>query len=145
MYKRQLINKPLRTDSLYGPAITQAAMSRVDLLHDAGFKGQGMTIAVIDACFHNVDKIDACLLYTSDEDGVSEEVKQKEIEVAIEKTKAEQVQKAVEAALKKDNINPAHVASEEHMDSNMAKGWITAEDVAKAKEIIATAVSYTHL
>ena len=28
-----------------------------------------------------------------DEDGVSEEVKQKEIEVAIEKTKAEQVQK----------------------------------------------------
>ena len=60
-----------------------------------------------------------------DEDGVSEEVKQKEIEVAIEKTKAEQVQKAVEAALKKANINPAHVDSE-------------AEDVAKAKEIIAT-------
>ena len=60
-----------------------------------------------------------------DEDGVSEEVKQKEIEVAIEKTKAEQVQKAVEAALKKAGIN-------------MAKGWITAEDVAKAKEIIAT-------
>jgi len=53
-----------------------------------------------------------------DEDGVSEEVKQKEIEVAIEKTKAEQVQKAVEG--------------------NMSKGWITAEDVAKAKEIIAT-------
>ena len=47
-----------------------------------------------------------------DEDGVSEEVKQKEIEVAIEKTKAEQVQKAVEAALKKANINPAHVDSE---------------------------------
>ena len=39
-----------------------------------------------------------------DEDGVSEEVKQKEIEVAIEKTKAEQVQKAVEAALKKANF-----------------------------------------
>ncbi len=73
-----------------------------------------------------------------DEDGVSEEVKQKEIEVAIEKTKAEQVQKAVEAALKKANINPAHVDSEDHMESNMAKGWITAEDVAKAKEIIAS-------
>ena len=73
-----------------------------------------------------------------DEDGVSEEIKQKEIEVAIEKTKAEQVQKAVEAALKKANINPAHVDSEEHMESNMAKGWITAEDVARAKEIIAT-------
>ena len=73
-----------------------------------------------------------------DEDGVSEEVKEKEIAVAIEKTKAEQVQKAVEAALKKANINPAHVDSEEHMESNMAKGWITAEDIAKAKEIIAT-------
>ena len=68
-----------------------------------------------------------------DEDGVSEEIKQKEIDVAIEKTKAEQVQKAVEAALKKAGIN-----SEDHMESNMAKGWITAEDVAKAKEIIAT-------
>ena len=73
-----------------------------------------------------------------DEDGVSEELKQKEIEVAIEKTKAEQVQKAVEAALKKAGINPAHVDSEDHMESNMAKGWITAEDIAKAKEIIAT-------
>lgn len=72
-----------------------------------------------------------------DEDGVSEEVKQKEIEVAIEKTKVEQVQKAVEAALKKAGINPSHVDSEEHMESNMAKGWITAEDIAKAKEIIA--------
>ena len=46
--------------------------------------------------------------------------------------------KAVEAALKKAGINPAHVDSEDHMESNMAKGWITAEDVAKAKEIIAT-------
>lgn len=73
-----------------------------------------------------------------DEDGVSEEIKQKEIEVAIEKTKAEQVQKAVEAALKKAGINPTHVDSEDHMESNMAKGWITAEDVARAKEIIAT-------
>ena len=54
-----LINKPLRTDSLYGPAITQIKMSNADRLHEAGFKGQGMTIAVIDAGFHNVDKIEA--------------------------------------------------------------------------------------
>ena len=73
-----------------------------------------------------------------DEAGVPESVKEQEIQVAIEKTKAEQVQKAVEAALKKAGINPAHVDSEDHMESNMAKGWITAEDVAKAKEIIAT-------
>ena len=70
-----------------------------------------------------------------DEAGVPEAVKQEEINVAIEKTKAEQIQKAVEAALKKAGINPAHVDSEEHMESNMAKGWISAEDVAKAKEI----------
>ena len=70
-----------------------------------------------------------------DEAGVPESVKEEEIKVAVEKTKAEQVQKAVEAALKKAGINPAHVDSEEHMESNMAKGWITAEDVAKAKEI----------
>lgn len=73
-----------------------------------------------------------------DEAGVPESVKEQEIQVAIEKTKAEQVQKAVEAALKKAGINPSHVDSEAHMESNMGKGWITAEDVAKAKEIIAT-------
>ena len=73
-----------------------------------------------------------------DEAGVPESVKETEIQVAIEKTKAEQVQKAVEVALKKAGINPAHVDSEDHMESNMTKGWITAEDVAKAKEIIAT-------
>ena len=61
---------------------------------------------------------------------------EEEKKVAAEKTKQEQVQKAVENALKKAGINPAHVDSEEHMESNMAKGWITAEDVAKAKEII---------
>lgn len=54
-----LINKPLRSDGLYGPAIAQLEKSRVNLLHDAGFKGQGMTIAVIDAGFHNADSIEA--------------------------------------------------------------------------------------
>ncbi len=73
-----------------------------------------------------------------DEAGVPESVKEAEIQVAIDKTKAEQVQKAVEAALKKAGINPAHVDSEDHMESNRVKGWITAEDVAKAKEIIAS-------
>ena len=72
-----------------------------------------------------------------DESGVSEEVKQNEYNVAVEKTKEEQVKKAVEVALKKAGINPAHVDSEDHMESNMAKGWITAEDVERAKKIIA--------
>ena len=72
------------------------------------------------------------------QESVPQAIIDEEIRVAVEKTKQEQVQKAVEAALKKAGINPAHVDSEEHMESNMGKGWITAEDVAKAKEIIAT-------
>ena len=72
------------------------------------------------------------------QESVPQSVIDEEIRVAVEKTKQEQVQKAVEAALKKAGINPAHVDSEEHMESNMGKGWITAEQVAKAKEIIAT-------
>ncbi len=73
-----------------------------------------------------------------DESGVPQQTLDNEFAVAVDKTKAEQVQKAVEAALKKAGINPAHVDSEDHMESNMGKGWITAEDVARAKEIIAT-------
>ena len=72
------------------------------------------------------------------QESVRQAIIDEEIRVAVEKTKQEQVQKAVEAALKKAGINPAHVDSEDHMESNMGKGWITAEDVAKAKEIIAT-------
>ena len=69
---------------------------------------------------------------------VDPKIIEEEKKVAAEKTKQEQVQKAIDNALKKAGINPAHVDSEEHMESNMAKGWITAEDVAKAKEIIAS-------
>ena len=72
------------------------------------------------------------------EDGVPQAVKDNEVAVAIEKTKAEQVQKAVEVAIKKAGYNPAHFDSEDHMESNQTKGWITAEDVAAVKEIIAT-------
>ena len=61
-----------------------------------------------------------------------------EKQVAIEKTKDEQIRKAVEAALKKVGINPAHVDSEDHIESNTAKGWITPEEAEKAREIIRT-------
>lgn len=54
-----LINKPIKTDSLYGPAIRQIQLSNGDKLHEAGFKGEGMTIAVIDAGYHNFDQIKA--------------------------------------------------------------------------------------
>lgn len=55
-----LINRPsVHPDSLYGFAIDQIQMSNGDKLHREGFKGQGMTIAVIDAGFHNADRIAA--------------------------------------------------------------------------------------
>lgn len=55
-----VLNQPtIHPDSIYGRAITQIQMSNGDKLHEAGFKGQGMAIAVIDAGFHNVDKITA--------------------------------------------------------------------------------------
>lgn len=73
-----------------------------------------------------------------DESAVPQKVKDNELAVAIEKTKTELVAKEVEVALKKAGINPAHVDSEAHIESNMAKGWITAEVAAKAREIIET-------
>lgn len=69
------------------------------------------------------------------QDSVSQSVKDSELKIAIEKTKEEMCEKAVAAALKKAGINPAHVDSEDHMASNMEKGWITQEDVDKAREI----------
>lgn len=54
-----LINNPAKTDSLYGPAYGQIKISNGDKLHQAGFKGEGMTIAVIDAGYHNFDRIKA--------------------------------------------------------------------------------------
>ncbi len=72
-----------------------------------------------------------------DADSVSQEAKDHELQMAIEKTKTDEVKKAVEVALKKAGINPAHVDSEEHIESNTAKGWITSEQAAQAREIIA--------
>ena len=46
-------------DTLYGTAYGQIHVSQGDKLHEAGFKGQGMTIAVIDGGFHNFDRIAA--------------------------------------------------------------------------------------
>ncbi|MCF0167235.1 MAG: elongation factor Ts [Bacteroidales bacterium] len=71
-----------------------------------------------------------------DAESVPEAVVKQELDVAIEKTKEEQVKKAVENALKKAGINPAHVDSEDHIESNTAKGWITPEQAEQARQII---------
>ncbi len=70
-----------------------------------------------------------------DENAISQEVKDRELAVAVDKTRQELIGKAVEAALKKAGINPAHVDSEDHMQSNMGKGWITEEQVELARKI----------
>lgn len=72
-------------------------------------------------------------------DAVPQAVIDAEYNVAIEKTKEEQVKKAVEAALKKAGINPNLVDSEAHIESNISKGWLTAEEADKAREIAKTA------
>ena len=70
-------------------------------------------------------------------DQVPQEVIDNELKTATEKTKEELVLKAVQAELQKAGINPAHVDSEDHIESNQTKGWITAEQAAQAREIIA--------
>ena len=75
-----------------------------------------------------------------DEAGVPESVKENEINVAIEKTKAEQVQKAVEAALKKAGFNLYIAENEEHLNEGIMKGSITeaqADEIRKIKETVA--------
>ena len=69
---------------------------------------------------------------------VPADVLESERTVAVQKTRDELVQKAIDAALKKVGINPAHVDSEDHIESNTAKGWLTPEQAQQARQIIAT-------
>ena len=74
------------------------------------------------------------------EAGVPEEVKANEMQVAIEKTKVEQVQKAVEAALKKAGFNLYIAENEEHLNEGVMKGNITeaqAQEIRELKEKVA--------
>ena len=68
-------------------------------------------------------------------DEVPETVKQQELVAAIDKTKLELVKKAVDNALTKAGLNPNLVDSEDHIASNINKGWLTEEEATKAREI----------
>ena len=70
-----------------------------------------------------------------DANSVPQDIIDNELKVAVEKTKEELIGKAVDAALKKAGINPAHVDSEDHINSNMGKGWITEEQANMARKI----------
>ena len=70
-----------------------------------------------------------------DEASIPQSVKDEEFKVAVEKTKEEQNEKAVVAAIKKAGINANLVDSEDHIESNIKKGWLTREEADKAIEI----------
>jgi len=70
-----------------------------------------------------------------DEASVPQSIIDEEYKVAVQKTKEEQIEKAVVAAIKKAGINANLVDSEEHIESNINKGWLTREDADKAIEI----------
>lgn len=55
--KKEVTNKAVKGENYYGDAYRQIALHRGDSLHAAGFRGEGMQIAVIDAGFYNADEI----------------------------------------------------------------------------------------
>ena len=96
----------------------------------------GMNKTGFDEVGHNMAmQVVAMRPVALDEQSVPQSVIDSELNVYREKTKEELVQKAVDAALKKAGINPAHVDSDDHINSNMAKGWITEEQAELARKI----------
>ncbi len=73
-----------------------------------------------------------------DESGISQEVKDREMNIAIEKTKQDEINKAVENAIRKAGINPNLTDSDDHIESNMAKGWLTPEQAEQARQLRAS-------
>ena len=72
-----------------------------------------------------------------DEASVPQEVKEREMTVAVEKTKLEQCQKAVEAALRKAGYNLYIAENEEHINEGIMKHEITeaqADDIRRIKK-----------
>lgn len=57
--KKEVTDKLVKSDNYYGPAYRQIQIHNGDSLHAAGFRGEGMSIAVIDGGFYNADAIKA--------------------------------------------------------------------------------------
>ena len=88
---------------------------------DAGHK-VAMQVAAMKPVALNAESVDQAIL-------------DEEYRTAVEKTKLEQVEKYVDSVLKKAGINPNLVDSEEHIESNMAKGWLTQEQADEARKL----------
>lgn len=69
------------------------------------------------------------------EASVPQKIKDEEYKVAVEKTKEEQVKKAVETALKKAGFNLYISESEEHLEEGIMKGYITKEQADEIREL----------
>ncbi len=101
------------------------------------------TIVSMNKTFDKVDEIShevalqiaAMAAIAVDENAVPQEVKDRELAVAIDKTKQDQIDKEIEKALHKAGINPNHVDSDEHIESNITKGYITKEQGDQARQI----------
>ena len=74
-----------------------------------------------------------------DAQSIDQKILDEEYKTAVEKTKLEQVQKFVDMKLKKAGLNPNLVDSEDHIESNMSKGWLTKAQADEARKIIADA------
>lgn len=62
MMRNEIENHESTTTSqhnVYGPGYRQIQLENGILLHNAGFRGKGMLIAILDAGFNNADKIEA--------------------------------------------------------------------------------------
>lgn len=70
-----------------------------------------------------------------DENSVPQSVKDNEYTIAVQKTKEEQVRKAVGAALKKAGFNLYIAESEEHLAEGISKGNITAAQADEIREL----------
>ena len=101
------------------------------LLNKPGFEEAGHEVALQIAAMNPV---------AVDEASVPQAVKDNELSVAIQKTKDEQVNKAVEAALKKAGYNLYIAENEDHLNEGIMKKMITeeqADDIRRIKKEVA--------
>ena len=101
------------------------------LLNKPGFEEAGHEVALQIAAMNPV---------AVDEASVPQAVKDNELSVAIQKTKDEQVNKAVEAALKKAGYNLYIAENEDHLNEGVMKKMITeeqADDIRRIKKEVA--------
>lgn len=93
-----------------------------DTIDDEVARTIAMQVASMNPLVANRDQIDKAKV-------------DEEYNIAVEKSKAEQIQKAVDNALKKAGFNPYYCATQEHIDEAVRKGIMTEADVDKVKKI----------